>query len=216
MHERILVPTDGSKGTAHVAMQALDLGEQYGATVHFLYVVDSNAGAVLADASGTEAKLREVGERAVATLEELAEAYDVATVSEIRAGDPAEEILAYGDDVDADLVVMGTHGRSGIERRLIGSVAERVVRHSEQPVMTVRLSETDRTVTNESQAIDIVDEALREAGYRDIDVAGADQQRHVWVVEATADGSAYNVYVDPVTQRTSVVRRSDERVLPEN
>lgn len=211
MYERILVPTDGSRGTAHVAMQAFDLAEQYGATVHLLYVVDDDAGSILADAAETEAELRDRGERALETLAALAGAYHLEPVREMRKGDPAGEILAYGDEIDADAVVMGTHGRSGIERRLIGSVAERVVRNAERPVMTVRLPETDRTVTDGAQAASIAETALDSAGFGDVDVEGATQQRSVWVVEARADGNPFVVYVDPVTRRTSVVSRRGER-----
>jgi nucleotide-binding universal stress UspA family protein len=208
MYDRILVPTDGSVGTAHVAMQAFDLAETYGATVYLLNVVDSGVGTILPDSSETERELRDRGERAVATLEALAGTYSLDPVTEIREGDPADEILAYGAEIDADAIVMGTHGRSGIERRLIGSVAERVVRNAERPVMTVRLPETDRTVTEASQAESIVEDALDAAGYGDVAVDGVTEQLSVWVVEATADGEDFTVYVDPVTRRTSLVRRS--------
>ncbi|PSP39268.1 universal stress protein [Halobacteriales archaeon QH_10_70_21] len=138
MYDRIPVPTDGSTGSAHVAMQAFDLADRYGATVHVLHVVDGSLRSVLGTDSATEA-LHEPGRRAVETLEELARSDDLETVPALREGDCA-------GDVDADLIVMGTHGRSGIERRLIGSVAETVVRHAERPVMTVRLPETGETV----------------------------------------------------------------------
>lgn len=199
MYERILVPTDGSTGTAHVAMQAFDLASQYGATVDLLHVAETN----------DDDELRESGRQAVATLEELAEVYDLDTTREIREGDPTEEILAAADEADADLIVMGTHGRSGLQWRLIGSVAERVVRHADPSVLTVRLPETDRTVTDSTQAEAIVTEALEADGYDEVSVLGTDQQRNVWVVEAEADGVEQLVYVDPVTQRTSVIQRSN-------
>jgi nucleotide-binding universal stress UspA family protein len=55
-----------------------------------------------------------------------------------RIGDPAEEILRLADEAHADLIVIGTHGRSGIERLLLGSVSERVVRHANCPVLVMR------------------------------------------------------------------------------
>lgn len=208
MYDRILVPTDGSTGSAHVAMQAFDLADRYGATVHVLHVVDGSLRSVLGSDSATEA-LREPGRRAVETLEQLARSDDLETVTALREGDPAEEILDCAGDVDADLIVMGTHGRSGIERRLIGSVAETVVRHAERPVMTVRLPETGETVEDEGEAADIVAETLAEEG-RDAEIDAVERQRHVWVVDATADGSALTVYLDPVTRRTSTVSRADD------
>ena len=56
----------------------------------------------------------------------------------VRAGDPAQEIIRAANDLDADLIVMATHGRTGIQHFLLGSVAERVVREAERPVLTVR------------------------------------------------------------------------------
>lgn len=57
---------------------------------------------------------------------------------EVRVGSPAEEILQFAEERDFDLIVAGTHGRSGFKRWWIGSVAERVVRQAECPVLTVR------------------------------------------------------------------------------
>jgi nucleotide-binding universal stress UspA family protein len=62
--------------------------------------------------------------------------------TEVRVGVPSEAILASAREAGTDLVVMGTHGRTGVERFLIGSVAERVVRHADVPVVTVRVSES--------------------------------------------------------------------------
>jgi len=58
--------------------------------------------------------------------------------TQLREGAPAEEILRVADDVGADLVVIGTHGRRGLARALLGSVAEHVIRTSHRPVVTIR------------------------------------------------------------------------------
>jgi hypothetical protein len=85
-------------------------------------------------------------------------------------------------------------------------VAERLVRHANCPVMTVRLPETDETVDDADHAAELAADALDEAGY-DADVTETERQRNVWVVEASIGDRALVVYVDPVTQRTSVVSR---------
>jgi hypothetical protein len=72
--------------------------------------------------------------------------------------------------------------------------------------MTVRLPETDETVEEPDQAADLAVEALSEAGY-EAEVTGTERQRNVWVVDADAADRSLVVYVDPVTQRTSVVSR---------
>lgn len=204
MYERIVIPTDGSTGTAHVAMQALDLADQYGGTVHVVHVVDETARSLL-EATGSSDQLRQEGEQAVERIAKMAGNMGVDTVTEVLEGDPADTILDYAADVDADLVVAGTHGRSGVERRLIGSVAERLVRHADCPVMTVRLPEDDVTVRDADAAEELALESLRDLGHDDPRVAGTERQQHVWVVDAEATDGEFVVYVDPVTRRTSPV-----------
>lgn len=208
MYEQILVPTDGSTGTAHVAMQAFDLADRYDGRVHLLHVIDADVGNILTSGEDSKTEQREYGRQAIRPLEEMAEVYGLEPTTELREGDPSDEILGCAADIDADVIVMGTHGRSGIERRLIGSVAERVVRHSPRPVLSIRLPRTDRTVTDKQQAAGVVREALVADGHTTIDIEGTDRQQNVWVVEATADGTPYSIYVDPVTRRTSPVRRA--------
>ena len=77
------------------------------------------------------------GARALASFERLAGEYEVTVVTEMAEGSVDEVILGYAADHDVDLVVMGTHGREGVTRRVVGSVAERVVRGATVPVMTV-------------------------------------------------------------------------------
>ncbi|MCU4802091.1 universal stress protein [Halobacteria archaeon HArc-gm2] len=205
MYERILFPTDGSAGTAHVALQAIDLAQQYGATIHVLHVVDEDLRGLVEGLSGEDA-LETEGQRALERIEQMAEAHGVDVTTAIEEGDPAESIVAYADDIHADLIVAGTHGRTGIKRRVIGSVAERIVRNATCPVMTVRLGETDVTVDSKDEARELATAAIERDGI-DATVTGVERQVSVWVVDAESDASSYVVYVDPVTQRTSVIDR---------
>jgi nucleotide-binding universal stress UspA family protein len=203
MYDRILVPTDGSTGTAHVALQALDLAAQYGGTVHALSVVDTDVSTLLSEAGSGTQRLRARAEKAVTTVQHMAGAHDVEVVTEIREGDPAETILAYAEEIDADLVVAGTHGRSGVRRHLLGSVAERVVRHAHCPVMTVRLPDTDVTVDDADEARELLTGALADAGYESSRTS-IERQLSVWVAEAETDEGRVVAYLDPRTRRTSV------------
>lgn len=207
MYERILIPTDGSTGTAHVAMQAIDLAEQYGSTLYVLNVVDADVGSVLTDIQETKAELEEQGRRAVERIETMAKIHGVDAETEVREGDPATEILEYAEEIDADAIVAGTHGRSGVKRRLIGSVAERLVRHATCPVMTIRLPEDDVTVEDDEHARKLAQQAIEAEGY-DATISGVDHQVSVWVVDADTDEGSLVVYLDPVTQRTSIVERN--------
>lgn len=204
MYERILLPTDGSTGTAHVALQAIDLAEQYGATIHGLHVVDTDTTSILSDIGSNDAVLERRGEQAVSAVEKMAEAHDVSVETAVIEGDPAESILAYADEIDADVIIAGTHGRSGVRRHLLGSVAERLVRHSECPVLTVQLPETDVTVDEPGQAEELAAASLEREGY-DATVQNVERQLNVWVIEAEADEGSLLVYLDPKTQRTSII-----------
>jgi nucleotide-binding universal stress UspA family protein len=212
MYDLVLVPTDGSDGSAHAALRAVDLADQYGATVHALHVVSDDFRSLVGE-GGRD--LDDRGARAVGTVERMARAHGVDAVTAVKEGDPADTILAYAGEAGADLVVAGTHGRSGIERRLIGSVAERLVRHASCPVLTVRLPDSDETVADADHAAALARAALEAEGYEPA-VTGTSRQNHLWVVEAEArsdgrtegDPTDLLVYVDPVTQRTSTVTRT--------
>ncbi|SNR41818.1 universal stress protein [Halorubrum vacuolatum] len=143
MYDEILLPTDGSAGITEAIDQACLLADLADARIHALFVVDEGiAGAGEWDMVVEREEGR--GEAAVETVEAAASEHDVAVEKHLRRGRPYEEILAAADAYDADLIVMGTHGRTGIGRFLTaGSVAERVVRYSECPVLTARTYEDD-------------------------------------------------------------------------
>ena len=145
MYERLLVPFDGGEHATAALEHALELAATHDATVHALYVIDTSTSPLVVSKDEVRDGLREVGEdaagKAFAQAEALAEEYDVDLQTNIREGSPDGEILAAANAVNADLVVMGTHGHEGLSRRLLGSVTERVVRESPVPVLTVRVEE---------------------------------------------------------------------------
>lgn len=140
MYDRILLPTDGSEGMKPIIDHAVDLAETHGATLHALYVVNTASLSDLPMESSWEGlgrALEEEGQEALGDVEERANAVPVETV--LLEGSPARKIVEYAEGEGCDIVVMGTHGRSGVDRLLLGSVAERVVRTSSVPVLTVRV-----------------------------------------------------------------------------
>jgi len=143
MYDTILVPTDGSEPAGAAVEHAIDLASNTGATLHALSIVDSAAYASL-DVS-SQSVLDSLESRATEATESIAEtAADVGVevVTEVSVGSPHEQITDYADAVGADLIVMGTHGRTGLDRVLLGSVTERVVRGAPCPVLTVRAAES--------------------------------------------------------------------------
>lgn len=133
MVQRILLPTDGSHGSEVAIPHALSYAARHGATVHALYVVDEQ----FARNPQARSTLRATGDEALQTIEQRAADAGVAVETAIREGVPHEEILTVIDEQAIDFVVMGTHGRGGLDRLLIGSVTERVVRSTDVPVLTV-------------------------------------------------------------------------------
>lgn len=145
MYDRILVPTDGSPAMGGVLDHALELATVHDAAVHGLYVVDTGGYATLPVETtwdGVTGLLEEEGEHAIEEFERLAGDQRVETA--IEKGNPSEEIVDYARRENCDTIVMGTHGRGGINRLLLGSVAERVVRASPVPVVTVPVTEAEQ------------------------------------------------------------------------
>ncbi|QIB76076.1 universal stress protein [Halogeometricum borinquense] len=135
----VLVPTDGSDGAAAAIDPAVDIARTYDARLHALSVVDPMAMGIDARPDLIAEQLEDAARTAVETVEERARDASISAIkTAVESGPPYREIRSYADANDIDLIVMGTHGRSGIERYLLGSVAEKTVRTSSVPVMTVR------------------------------------------------------------------------------
>ena len=142
MFDTIVVATDGSDSVRRAVDVAVDVAARFDAEVHAVYVVDS--GEVESTPDQVREDLRDaLDDRGSAALEQVTGAAaerdpDLDVTIEVREGRPATEITEYARDVGADVVAMGTRGRHGENRFLIGSVAERVVRTCPIPVLTVR------------------------------------------------------------------------------
>jgi nucleotide-binding universal stress UspA family protein len=148
MFETILIATDGSDSVRRAVDVAVDVAARFDAAVHAVYVVD--AGEVESSPDQVREDLRDApDDQAGDAPKEVADAAtdrdaEIDVTTEVREGRPAAEIADYARDADADVVAMGTRGRHGENRFLIGSVAERVVRTCPIPVLTVRqLTEED-------------------------------------------------------------------------
>ncbi|MFB6179972.1 MAG: universal stress protein [Halorientalis sp.] len=135
MFDRILFPTDGSDTTVAVFEYVQQIAREHGASVTVLNVADTGRDSVTQISGDVVDALEQDGERIVADLAEHASGIDVDT--EVLQGDPAATVEEYADRIGADLIVMPTHGRSGLERLLLGSVTERVINTASVPVLAV-------------------------------------------------------------------------------
>lgn len=138
----ILIATDGSKKAENAASLGIKFAQQYGAKVYAVYVINITASeAILIDeAWATEecVACEKTGHRATSSVEEKAKFAGLAAESTILKGDPADRILDFADDHDVDMIVVGSLGKSGIERFALGSVSEKIVRHAKVPVLVVK------------------------------------------------------------------------------
>ncbi|MFP8958030.1 universal stress protein [Natrialbaceae archaeon A-CW3] len=134
----VLVPTDGSDQSQQAVERAVEVAAALDATVHALSAIE-DPGTLKRDQLRADAE-RDAKE-AVDRVTAEADRAGLEATSTVEPGVPHEKILEYVTDEDVDLIVMGTHGRTGLDHVLIGSVAERVVRTSPVPVLTVRPAE---------------------------------------------------------------------------
>jgi nucleotide-binding universal stress UspA family protein len=142
MYDRILVPTDGSDEVDRALAHAAELAATHDAELVAVYVVNTASyGGLPMETSieGITQVLETEGESALSRVREIAADRDVPVDGHLVQGTPSREIVATAEGEGCDLVVMGTHGRGGLNRLLLGSVAERVVRRSPVPVLTVRV-----------------------------------------------------------------------------
>lgn len=160
MYDRILVPTDGSSETERAVAHAAKLAVAHGADLHAVYVVNSASFAGLPMETSWEGVgdvLQEEGEAALSRVEDIGAEYDLEVSTHLLQGSPSRRIVEFAEDEDCDLVVMGTHGRGGIDRLLLGSVAEGVVRACSVPVLTVQVGDGEESsdeIGGESEATD--------------------------------------------------------------
>ncbi|NIR15711.1 MAG: universal stress protein [Desulfobacterales bacterium] len=139
--KKILFPVDLSEVSPKIVSYVKEMAAKFDAEVHLLFVARSLGyltGIHVPHPSINKFEA-EIVEGAKKKLKQFAEKHfqNASPKTQVVLGDAAEEILNYVQSEGIDLVVMGTHGRKGIERIIFGSVAERVVKNSQVPVLTV-------------------------------------------------------------------------------
>jgi len=137
-YDSILVPTDGSEHASRAMERAVELARRHDATLHVLSVVDVMAVGVDVRADLMIDQLEESAREAVEDAGAEAGEAGVDVVTDTIVGSIHREIRSYAEENDVDLLTMGTHGRSGVDRFLLGSVTERTLRTAPAPVLTVR------------------------------------------------------------------------------
>jgi len=132
MYSKILLATDGSEDAWRATDHAFELAEGFGASVHVVYVSETAVPVAYGD------YLRAEGDRVARSIAARGAQRGIDVVWEVLEGVPHEEIEKYAERRDVDLIVVGSRGKSGIERRLLGSVTDRLLRTVSVPVLVIR------------------------------------------------------------------------------
>lgn len=143
-YRNIVIATDGSKNTQRAISYGIEIAKLSGAIVHALYVVNTPSTISENWTAGKETIykiMRNDGEKAVSEIKKNGVASGVEVREVVLDGYPSNEIIDFAENNNIDLIVMGTLGKTGLEKFLVGSVAEKVVRGSKVPVMVVRADE---------------------------------------------------------------------------
>ena len=144
-YRNIVIATDGSENTQKAISYGIEIAKLSGATVHALYVVDTSSFSSIPMDAGWESMyeiLKKEGEKAVSEVKKQGGTVGVDVREVLEEGHPSSSILEFAENNNVDLIVMGTLGKTGLDRFLLGSVAEKVVRSSKIPVMVVHSGET--------------------------------------------------------------------------
>ncbi len=141
--KRILAPTDYSDHSYYAMRYALSLARQWEAELHLLNVLEpavfpTEAGLTPMGLMNLDDELATASDRSMTELLLRDELKGLTTVTAVSHGRASSAIIEYAQEHDIDLVVIATHGRTGLEHLIFGSTAERVVRESPCPVLTVR------------------------------------------------------------------------------
>jgi nucleotide-binding universal stress UspA family protein len=151
--KKILYPTDFSTYSNQAYFHAIALAETYGASLTILHVYTPRVAAIAVAPDGMPPAVSEAADDRAHWQEQLEQIRplnsDVSADHVMLEGDPAEEIIDYANNGNIDLIVMGTHGRTGLERLLLGSVAEKVLRGARCSVLVAKLPK--RTAHNGSE-----------------------------------------------------------------
>jgi len=136
MYDHVVITTDGSDAAERAADHALGIAERYGADVHVLYVVDTTTYGFEGAPRSIVGLLKQGGQNAVEEIAADARELNLPVTTDILRGVPYERVLEYASGVDADVIAMGTRGRTADTDRLLGSTTARVIRRSDVPVLT--------------------------------------------------------------------------------
>lgn len=148
--KNIIVPTDFSKLSFSAFEYARDLAERMDATIHLIYVLEKTPPflAVRSLDVSEEEVMKSMEEQAKKQLAEttavIKEDSNIKIIEVFKKGIDYEEIVGYSKEISSDMIIIATHGRTGILHTLLGSVAEKVIRYAKCPVLVITPEEEEQ------------------------------------------------------------------------
>lgn len=136
-YRKILLATDGSENSKNAACSGLEIARSTGAEVYAVYVAGISCCSPIMPES-YDWEIGKEGSEAVSEIEEMGKEINVKVNPVLLQGNPAQELLDFAEKNNIDMIVMGTQGKAGIDRFLLGGVTEKVVRNSKAEVLVVR------------------------------------------------------------------------------
>ena len=155
----VMVATDFGEASIAALAYGREFARTFGAKLHVVHVVDNPVLAAGPDAVGVDfarlqADLEVRGQHALEGMVTAEDREQLRAVGVVRAGSPAYEIVRYGKLINADIIIVGTHGRGLMGHLLMGNVAEKVVRMAPCPVLTVRHPQHEFILPDALQAVE--------------------------------------------------------------
>lgn len=147
--KRICVCSDFSNHAERAFEYGVTFARQFAAELHFVHVIEDiiptvpEPGIAMLPSEEIMASLRNASTEAMTKFLADRQAEGIKVVQVVREGVPFREVVAYAQEMEIDLIIVGTHGRTGLSHLLLGSVAERVVRSAPCPVLTVHSGERE-------------------------------------------------------------------------
>jgi nucleotide-binding universal stress UspA family protein len=142
-YDEILLASDRSDAADAATGHALQIAEKFDATLHVVYVLKTGEPSIDSEDTAEHPELKDRRDQALNAPTDRADRVGVTATTATVRGAPSDALVAYARENEIDLIVIGTHGRSGLDRIIVGSVAEHVVRNAPAPVITVRPDQGD-------------------------------------------------------------------------
>jgi len=138
MYKQIIVAIDGSENSIRAAKEAAKLAHNQPTTINLVYVAETDEEFATKAYSGGSGLQEIERRRKIANVETVLKQQNIHCQIIILQGDPVSEIVSYATEKEADMIVVGHHGMSGLRALMLGSTSKKIVKHATTPVLIVK------------------------------------------------------------------------------